>query len=214
MGLESAAAAFLLAFFGMLFLVGELLVKMRGLAGLLGLGFISIYFAAHLSPASFFLVITLYLLALALMVIDGKLLNDGLLSFIGVILMFVSVGISAPDWVNGMYAILGIILGIPAGFLFLKVFPKRNMWNKVTLFDRLTSEAGYNSINTKYHGLINKEGIALTDLRPSGTIRVDDKDYSAVANGKWISKGSEIIVTYVDGTKILVEDKRNFTPDS
>ncbi|TCT26987.1 NfeD-like partner-binding protein [Melghiribacillus thermohalophilus] len=215
MFLESITAAFILTFLGMLFLIGELLVKMRGLAGLLGMGFIALYFSAHLSNTSFFLMITLFLVALSLIVIDGKILNDGTLSFIGVGLMILAIGLSAPNWVNGLYAVTGIILGMLSSFLFLKVFPKRKMWDKVTLLDRLTSESGYNSMNKQYQSLINKNGVALTDLRPSGTVRVDDQDYSAVANGKWIEKGSEITVTYVDGTKIVVEEViDNLTPNS
>lgn len=197
---------FVLTGIGSLFLIGEVLVNARGIFGLLGIGFITIYFGAYVVEASFFIImLILYFLGLILIIIDGKILNDGTLATIGVAIMLVSVALVAPSFTSGLYAVLGVILGTAGSFLFLKVFKKREMWTKIALKDQLTSEEGYNSLNKEYEKLLGQSGITKTDLRPVGTIEVNKKDYSAVSNGQWIEKNTHIQVIQVDGTKILVE---------
>ena len=80
------------------------------------------------------------------------------------------------------------------------------MWQKITLFDKLTEEAGYSSINQEYKELVGKSGITLTDMRPIGTVRIEEKDYSALTQGKWLVKGTKVVVEQVDGTKIQVKE--------
>ncbi|MGP4065071.1 NfeD family protein [Oceanobacillus sp. M65] len=191
--------------FGTLFLIGEVLVNMRGFFALLGIGFITVYFGAYVETGSVILMLIIYFIGLLLIIIDGKLLNDGTLATIGLAAMLTAVALPAPNLTAGLYAVLGVLLGTGASFLFLKVFKRRDMWNKLTLKDQLSTEAGYNSINETYATLVDQEGVTLTDLRPVGTIRVNNRDYSAVSNGQWITKGTSIRVTMVDGTKILVE---------
>src|SRR5690606_32132600 len=120
----------------------------------------------------------IFLAAILLLIIDGKLLNDGTLSAIAIIMILLIIALSASEWVIGLYGIIGVILGTASSFLFLKAFPKRKMWDKIALMDRLSKEAGYNTLKEEYTHLLNKEGEALTPLRPVGTIRINGKDYS------------------------------------
>lgn len=192
---------------GTLFLLGEVLVNMRGIFALLGIGFITVYFTVYLETNSLILMLAIYFIGILLIIIDGKVLNDGTLATIGAASMLAAVALPAPNIAAGLYAVLGVLLGGGLSLLFLKVFKRREIWNKITLKDQLTSEAGYNSINEEYLTLLNSEGITLNDMRPVGTIRIGSKDYSAVSNGQWIPKGTPIRITQVDGTKILVEPK-------
>ncbi|UOQ93753.1 nodulation protein NfeD [Halobacillus shinanisalinarum] len=191
--------------FGTMFLIGELLVNMRGLLGILGLGFITVYFSSYLSLNMFVIMMIIYLIGLALIIIDGKVVNDGTLATIGAAAMIVAVGFSAPNWVAGLYSVIGVLLGGASSLLFLKVFKRREMWTKITLVDQLTSEMGYNSMKESYASLVGQTGKASTDMRPSGTIQIKEEEYSAVSNGKWIYKHEPVIVLSVDGTKVLVK---------
>ena len=197
---------FVITFLATLFLIGEVLVNMRGFFGLLGIGFITVYFAAYVGSSSFILMLIIYFVGLLLIIIDGKLLNDGTLATIGLASMLTSVALAADNLTSGLYAVLGVLLGTGASFFFLKVFKRREMWTKLALKDQLTKEAGYNSMNMEYEQLVGKEGITLNDLRPVGTVKINKKDYSAVSDGQWIPKNSKVKVTQVDGTKILVEN--------
>jgi len=190
--------------FGTLFLIGELLVNMRGIFALLGIAFMTIYFTIYLETDSFTIMIILYFLGLLLMIIDGKLINDGTLAILGVVSMLISVGLAAHNIYAGMYAIIGVVVGGGLSFSLPKFLPSRNMWAKLTLKDRLTKEAGYSSINVEYEKLVGQQGTTLTDLRPIGTIRINDQDYSAISNAEWIPKHSTVEIVQVDGTRILV----------
>lgn len=188
---------------------GELLVNAKGIFSILGIGFITIYFSSFLEPGMFFIMIIIYFVGILLMIIDGKIINDGTLAIIGLVCMIASVGFAAPNWTAGLYAVIGILLGAMASFVFLKVFKKRQMWTKMTLFDQLTDDAGYSSINQTYKELLGKQGgVTTTDMRPIGTILVDDKLYSAITQGRWIEKNTNIVVDQVDGTRILVKELR------
>lgn len=204
--IEMSWLGFFIVGLGTMFLIGELLVNMRGVFAILGIIFITVYFYAYLNePADFAILLTIYFIGLILILIDGKILNDGTLAVLGLVGMILSVVIAAPDIYAGLYAVIGIVVGGAVSFTFLKVFKRRDMWSKITLKDRLTNEAGYSSINEEYEDLVNKTGVTMTDLRPVGTIRIDDKEYSAISNAQWIEKGSEVLVEQVDGTRILVK---------
>lgn len=192
---------------GTMFLIGEILVNARGIFALLGIGFIVYYFYHFLmDPSTFVIMLIIYFVGLLLIIIDGKIVNDGTLATLGVVGMILSVVLPAPNFYAGLYAVIGIILGGAASFLFLKVFKSRNMWSKIALKDRLTTEKGYTSLSEEYERLIGKEGITKTDLRPVGTIEIEGKDYSAISNAQWMNKGTKVIVVEVDGTKILVKE--------
>ena len=151
----------------------------------------------------------IYFIGLLLIVIDGKLLNDGTLATLGLASMLTAVALAAPDLTSGLYAVIGVLIGGGASFFFLKVFKQREMWTKITLKYQLTKEGGYNSMNEDYEQLVNSEAITLTDLRPVGTIKINNTNYSAISNGQWIEKDSTVRVVEVDGTKILVEKIEN-----
>lgn len=195
---------FIIVGLGTLFLIGELLVNMRGFFGILGVGFIALYFLSYLDAGMFLVMIIIYFIGILLIVIDGKLINDGTLATIGAVCMLLSVGLSAPNWTAGTYAVIGVVLGGLGSLFFLKVFKRRDMWTKIALVDQLTSDKGYNSMKDEYRSLLGKEGFTKTDMRPVGTIVVDHVEYSAVTNGQWIARKSRISVKHVDGTKILV----------
>lgn len=198
---------FILIFLGSALLLSEVLVKGKLILGLLGFLTISTYFYAHINEGLALWMGILFLVGILLLVVDGKFIGDGTLSGIGLILMIVAIALPSPSFFYGLAVVTAFILGICASFLSLKFLPKREVWTKLMLKDTLSSEQGYNTMKESYKDLIGRVGIAETDFRPSGTIRIDDKLYSAVADGKWIKKGSALIVTEVNGIRILVQEK-------
>lgn len=198
--------AFIIVGFATMFLIGELLVNMRGLFAIIGIVLISSYFYYYLGDiTSIVLMAIVYFVGLLLILIDGKIVNDGTLAILGAFGMIIAVGLTAPNFTAGLYAVLGIVIGLPASLLFIKFLPRRKMWSKIALKDRLTKEAGYSSINEEFEQLLHKEGVTITDLRPVGKIEIENHEYSAQSEGQWITKGTEVVVVKVDGTKILVK---------
>lgn len=196
----------LLVGIGTMFLIGEILVNMRGLFALLGIFSISLYFYFYLTDfITVVIMFIIYIVGLLLILIDGKFLGDGTLGIIGIVTMIISVAITAPNFTAGLYAVVGLIIGLLVSLSFLKFLPRRNVWSKLMLKDRLTEEEGYTTLTEEYASLVGKKGVTITDLRPVGTVRIDEKEYSCVSEGQWIHKGTDVIVAEVDGTKILVK---------
>lgn len=199
-----ASVGFAIVFLGTVFLFGELLVKAKGTFVILGTAIMTAYFVHHLSSFSGVWVILLYIIGLLLILIDGKFINDGTLALIGIILMILGLALPSPGFVYGALVSMGLIVGAAASFLFLKIFPKRNMWAKMTLKERLTSDSGYNSINETYLDLVGKKGRTVTPFRPIGTIEIDGKQYSATSERQWLEIDEAIVVVSVDGTRIVI----------
>ncbi len=199
------SVGFLMLLLGTLFLVGEMLVRTKGLLGVVGLALVTSFFVFHLSGDNIIWILLLYVTGLLLIFIDGKLINDGTLAVIGLIMMIAAVIIPAPSLIYGVLSAFGLITGAALSPLLLKIFPSRKMWSKMALKDRLTSEAGYNSVNSSHLKLVGEKGKAITPFRPVGTIEIEGKHYSAVSDGEWIDSGSEIVVVKVEGTRIVIE---------
>jgi membrane-bound ClpP family serine protease len=195
----------LIVFLSGLLLVTEFLVKARGLAGITGLALLGLYAFAQ-NPTWNTWSIGLLLIGLLLLLLDGKLIQDGTIAGIGLILMLIGLVIPTGDWLTGTVVGLMWFMGIGMGFLSLKVLPRRDMWDKIVLKGALTRETGYSSVNQRYRDFIGKEAIALTDFRPSGTIELEGSRYSAITRGMWIKKGTRVQVVAVDGTRILVDE--------
>src|SRR5699024_11562514 len=96
--------ALVLVGIGTMLLLGDVLVNMRGLFAILGIFSITLYFYAYLNDAaSFSILLTIYFIGLILILIDGKLLNDGTLAVLGLVGMIFAVVIAAPDIYTGLY---------------------------------------------------------------------------------------------------------------
>ncbi len=203
-----ASVGFFIVFLGTLFLFGELLVKAKGIFALIGIGIMTTYFSFHITAGSGLglWVTTLYLCGVMLIIIDGKFIAHGSLAFFGAFLMMVGIALPTPNFIYGFLVAMALLLGIAASALFLKVFPARDLWSKMTLKESLTSELGYNSLNAAYKELIDKNGVTTTPFRPTGTIEIDGKYYSATtSDSQWINAGTKVKVISVDGTKIVVQ---------
>lgn len=80
-------------------------------------------------------------------------------------------------------------------------------FHKMVLTDELSSNQGYESFSkTDLNLLIEKTGIAQTDLRPSGKIIIDDIIYNARAASGYIEKGKSIKVIRNDGYTMVVKE--------
>ncbi|MCR6110428.1 nodulation protein NfeD [Bacillus sp. A301a_S52] len=205
--LDYAAFGFFVVFIATLFIFGEMMVRTKGLFGVIGVVIMAIYFSYHVTAGDSLWIVVLYLIGLSLIIFDGKVTTDGTIASLGVLLMVLGLAIPAPGLTYGALVAMGFLLAAPSSYLFTKVFPRRNMWDKMTLKDRLTSEHGYNSMNDSYKELVGKTGITKTPFRPTGTVEVDGKLYSATSDNQWIKEDETVKVLSVDGTRIVIVPK-------
>lgn len=124
----------------------------------------------------------------------------------GIICLVVSVFLNADTIQEGVIltimiiALLGLMLGI-----ILWLLSKGKIAKPIILTEEQHKENGYISSNDLNY-LLNKKGIAYTDLRPSGVGDFDGINFDVISNGSYISKGTPIIIYEVVGSKLMVKE--------
>ena len=103
---------------------------------------------------------------------------------------------------------LGVVLLPVAIGLGLKLLPKTPMGRRLILPVPNSEEIKHGSRPESVHDLEGKAGVALTDLRPTGIARIDGERIDVVAGGKFILKGSNLVVSTIQGNRIVVEERQ------
>jgi membrane-bound serine protease (ClpP class) len=75
----------------------------------------------------------------------------------------------------------------------------------VTLKETLSKKGGATSQNDALQELVGKKGTVINDLRPAGRALIENKRYDVVSEGDYIIKDSSIIVSSVNGNRIVVK---------
>lgn len=76
------------------------------------------------------------------------------------------------------------------------------MFDKMVLTDELNASTGY--ATGKYIDMIGSKGVAYTDLRPAGKIKVNEVLYEASAESNYIQQGTAIEVFNHNGVTLIV----------
>ena len=98
---------------------------------------------------------------------------------------------------------IGIIGGIIGLVLLFKLMTKTEFWQKLTSPNIQDKDKGYTS-SIGLEGLVGQEGIADTDLRPSGWINIGDQRVFVVTEGSYIDKNDNVKILSVDGNRVVV----------
>lgn len=104
------------------------------------------------------------------------------------------------------YALVGIaVLGIFVVLYLSSRGSKKNegMLDELVLDERQQNRNGYTSVVDKSK-FLGKIGVCVTDLRPAGTITVEDEPLDVVAEGNFVKQGCKVKVINVDGSRVLV----------
>lgn len=205
--LTSPVVSGLLIAIGVVGLLVELLTAGIGAAGIVGVSAWILYFAGHALldhigwTAVIFFVAGLIFIILEAFVIPGF----GVAGIAGIAAILFSVFLIAPSVESGLITI-GVAL---AAAILLMVISMKNkktkgLWRKLVLKDRTDAENGYTSPNMDNSSYLGKEGVALTPLRPAGTIDVDGDRVDVVTEGDFLAVGTKVKVIGLDGTRIVV----------
>ncbi len=105
-------------------------------------------------------------------------------------------------------ALLTVILAaIVAIALIFFLAPKVNQWGAFRTISLATTQKRSEGYTSSFYGdsLLQKEGITLTRLMPSGRISIDDEIYDAYSRGEFIDKGERVKVISTEGTSLRVK---------
>jgi len=152
------------------------------------------------------LTIFLYVLGLVLLVIEGIVPGFGLPGITGIICVIISIVLITSNLYDALLLIISTIAIFVAIIVVLYKLGYGSKYLKFLILDKeQKKEEGYTSSSKDFSSYIGKTGVADTHLRPSGVVIIEGNRVNAQSQGNFITKDSKVIVTQVDGMKIIVK---------
>lgn len=191
---------------GLLLLVGFLSLVFGLVKSKLALGFL----VSLTSFSAFFLMaspsgydnshLMYFIIGLVLLLIEFIVPGFTFTGLAGILLMSFSVILTVDNQLYGtiMYVLVLTITGLVVVYLFKHGYYGEYI-DKLLLKETSREESVYN--NSIYLG---QKGVVITDMRPSGTVKIGDEKVDAISEGIYISKGEEVEVVKVEGNKIII----------
>ena len=216
--LSHPAVAPLLLSLGMLGLIVEIKTPSFGLAGATGILALGAFFGSHmligLAGWEEVILLGVGLIALAFEVFVAP--GFGVAGLIAIVAIgtgtFMALLGSLPTWpdvarASGVMAMTAAIV-IGAIWVFVRHLPSAKRWRGIFLQDSTSREAGYISGTTR-DDLVGHEGVAVTDLRPTGTVRIDGERIDAVSDVGYVDEGTRVRVIRSESYRHVVEPIRD-----
>lgn len=192
---------------GCLGLVMELFTPRIGFPGIVGICAFALFFYGHLTAGIAGIMSLVLFAAGIILILLEMVLPGGIIGIIGFGAFLTSFFLATDHYVHMAFSLLiAFTVSILAVLLMIKVYDRKmKFFKKLILTDATTTESGYVS-NRNRTELIGIMGIALTDLRPSGTVLVDDERIDVVSEGSFIAKGTKVKFIKVEGSRIVVRE--------
>lgn len=196
---------------GLAALVIEIFTSGFGIAGVIALLAFALYFGgsffAGFARAEYILVFVLGIVLLGAEVFTA---GFGILGAAGLLCVALSIVLSAASFTQGLLTLgIALLLSIVIILVSFRFLRKSSLWDKIILSDSETKERGY--VGPKdLSGYLGAEGVAVTPLRPSGTVQLaDGVRLDALTDGIYIAAGTEIIVTGTSSGSVVVAEKKD-----
>lgn len=180
---------------------------LHGIAGLLGLGALGLFFGAHIADGhAGALVIILAIIGIAgilweLHVVPGH----GAPGVLGGVMLLLSVllAFGTPMIFVAMQTVASaIVLTVILFYVATRIFPE-NAWIRKLTF--AGAQGADYVTSSDFSSLLGKSGVASTFLRPAGVALIDGQRADVLTQGEFIQEGTPVRVTRVEGSRIFVE---------
>jgi membrane-bound serine protease (ClpP class) len=208
----------LLITLGMLGIILEIRTPGFGVPGILGISSIALFFWGHwlvqlAGWEEILLVLSgIVLLAVEIFVTPGFGL-PGVLG-IGALLSGLSLSLigGGATWDFILRAVsrvmISLLLAVGASLVLLRFLPRLPFGKRLILSTGLEAEEGFASAPETDLQWLGKSGTALSPLRPSGIADLDGARVDVVSDGEFIERGAQVVVSRVDGNRIVVRRVR------
>ena len=140
------------------------------------------------------------LLVIGLVLLFAEILLPGMV--LGALALLSIGGSVAAAYLNTEYGHLFLSLALASiiafTFWFVLVFPN-------TRFAKtLTSQTSVGNLGIDHSTLLEQQGEAFTDLRPSGKANINEQRFDVVTEGVFLEKGDPLRVVAIEGQRIIV----------
>ena len=209
---------------GMLGIILELRTPGFGIPGALGIAALALFFWGHwlvrLAGWEEILLVGggIFLLTLEIFVIPGF----GIAGILGIVALLGGLGLSligaGATWEFTLRAfgqvVFSLLTALIASLFMLKYLPRLPFGRQLILETELPTEQGYVSAPNSDLSWQSKTGHAVSPLRPAGIADIENHRVDVVSDGEFIETGAPIIVSRVDGNRIVVRRHRSTTEGS
>jgi membrane-bound serine protease (ClpP class) len=231
-------SAFLLAWKGLLFLIGlvslylEFKVPGFGVAGFVGIAAFALYFfAGSIGGVADSLEIVLFVAGVALIMVEMFLIPGfGIAGIGGLGLMVVSLYLASTPFIvpnsplartyltDWLLHFSGAVFGsVICAVIIAKTLPSIPLFNRLLLVppaDAAALTASGAAVRDGAGDLIGRKGSAITALRPAGRILIDERRLDVVTQGAFVPEGGMVEVVKVKGNRIVVRALEDKSPDA
>ena len=148
------------------------------------------------------LIITLLILGAILLFLE-TLLPGMIAGVIGFLCLLAAVILGYRDfgYQTGSLILAGVLVGLLIGtWCWLRFFPESRIGKK------FISRSSTGELGVAKPELLNGTGVALTQLRPSGTASINGRRVDVVTEGGLIERGTAVKVVAVEGARIVVRE--------
>lgn len=194
----------LLLALGFIGMVVEILTPGFGIGGTVSIIGFGLYFGGNLLAGnSNWTSLALFVTGLILLVIEGLVPGFGLPGISGIILVVTGTILAMDNLTNAILSVsISIIITTIVTIFLVKFGFRSKLLDEIILKTNHTIEK--NIINLGNEALVDKEGISISELRPTGFIEIDGERYDALTEGGFIPKDTPVKVIKVEGIKIYV----------
>jgi len=190
---------------GFVGMVVEILTPGIGLGGTISIIGFGLYFGGNiLAGNSHWTSIILFVTGLLLLAVEGIVPGFGLPGISGILFVLLGVVLAMDSLGIALLSLsIAIIISTILTVILLKFGFRSKLLDHIVLSAEHKEDKGYLSSDSK-DKYLNKEGISLTYLRPTGFVDLDGERVDVLSDEGFIAKGEEIKVVRTEGSKIFV----------
>ncbi|MBI1388486.1 MAG: nodulation efficiency protein D [bacterium] len=131
----------------------------------------------------------------------------GVLGLIGTVLMGVAVYLCFQEYgsqIGVAVLLFSILITVTVVIFAFTVIPKTRFGKLLILGDSVSKQTGYHSDAYYDSGLVGKEGVTESELRPVGIALIDGRRVDVMTDSEFVEPGVRVKVTRIDGNRIVV----------
>jgi membrane-bound serine protease (ClpP class) len=211
----------LLITIGMLGIILEIRTPGFGVPGALGISSLALFFWGHwLVQLAGWEELLLFGTGLVLLFLEAFVIPGfGIAGIAGITALLAGLSLSmiggGATWEYTLRAVsqvvFSLLIALFASLLMLRWLPRLPFGRRLILESGLPAGQGYASAPETDVNWLGKEGTAVSFLRPAGIAEIGGQRLDVVSDGEFIESGTAIIVTRVDGNRIVVRRQRAST---
>lgn len=130
----------------------------------------------------------------------------GIIGIKGIILIFIALVLAywrLDTQTAIMYTVISVLFAIALTIWLFFVFPHTTLGKKFILNTKISVADGYSTAQD-FSRLIGLEGIATSDLRPSGIARLGEERIDVMSEGDFIPRGTKVKAVRIKNGNVVV----------